>query len=520
MLGEGYTIKKYMIGLDNGGTTTKAALYDLQGNEIGVSSMGTKMIAPKPGFTERDMEEMWQANCAVIRKVLEKTGVEAKNVAGIAVCGHGKGLYLWGKDGKPARNGIISTDNRAYNYPVRWKKDGTEEKVFARSCQHILACQPVSLLAWIRDNEPAVLENIQWVFECKDYVRFRLTGEARAEITDYSGANLINLRTRAYDPQLLELFGLGKIAPALPPLCKSAEIAGYVTEQAARLCGLCAGTPVAGGMFDIDACALAVNVLDEKNICMIAGTWSINEYLRKSPVDDGTVLMNSLFCLPEYYLIEESSPTSAGNNEWFIRNLLPEVEQAAKAQGKSVYDIMNAWVSEVPPTELVPVFLPFLMASNVHPNAKGSFIGLSMNHQRKHLARSVYEGIAFSHRYHLEKLLKTRSDAPGCIRLAGGAARSKVWTQMFADVMRLPVETVDVNETGALGCAIAAAHAVGEYPSLQAAAENMCPIGDVVYPDPSAADVYDKKYALYLDTIHCLDALWPSMQALIEQSGN
>ena len=86
-------------------------------------------------------------------------------------------------------------------------------------------------------------------------------------------------------------------------------------------------------MFDIDACALAVNVTDEENICMIAGTWSINEYLRKEPVTDGSVLMNSLFCLPEYYLIEESSPTSAGNNEWFIRQLLPELKAAAEGHG-------------------------------------------------------------------------------------------------------------------------------------------------------------------------------------------
>lgn len=117
---------KYYLGLDNGGTTTKAAIYDAEGREIGVSGMETKMIVPRPGFTERDMEEMWQANCAVIRGVLEKTGVNPEDVRGVAICGHGKGLYLWGKDGKPARNGIISTDNRAYAYPVKWKKDGTE----------------------------------------------------------------------------------------------------------------------------------------------------------------------------------------------------------------------------------------------------------------------------------------------------------------------------------------------------------------------------------------------------------
>lgn len=508
---------KYFLGLDNGGTTTKAALYDQTGREIGVSSMETKMIAPRPGFTERDMEEMWQANCAVIRRVLEQTDVKAQDVASVAVCGHGKGLYLWGKDDRPVRNGIISTDNRAYAYPERWKADGTEDKVFALSCQHIMACQPPALLVWLKDNEPEVMDNIRWVFECKDYVRFRLTGEAKAEMTDYSGANLMNLHTKTYDVELLKLFGLEEMMDALPPLCSATGIAGYVTEEAAALCGLKPGTPVAGGMFDIDACALAVNVLDENRICMIAGTWSINEYPRKSPVLDGTVLMNSLFCLPDYYLIEESSPTSAGNNEWFIKTLLPELRAEAKVREESVYDTMNAWVESVAPEEFTPIFLPYLMASNVHPNAKGCFLGLSASHTRAHLVRSVYEGICYCHRLHVERLLATRSTRPECVRLAGGAAKSKVWTQMFADILGLSVETVDVNETGALGCAIAAATAADAYANIVEAARAMCPLGTRVEPNPATQIHYERRYRLYKRAVECLDGLWDEMQACIEE---
>ena len=496
----------YFIGLDNGGTATKAALFDRNGKEVGKAVVATASITPKPGFVERDMEEMWKANCHVISQVLRETGVEAKDVAGIGIAGHGKGLYLWGKDGKPARNGIISTDNRAWAYPKHWAEDGTEEKVFACTAQHILACQPVSLLAWLRDNEPERYRNIRWVFECKDYVRFRLTGEAKAEITDYSGANLMNLHTRDYDGELLKLFGLEEIAEALPPLCRATEICGRVTEEAAERCGLLPGTPVVGGMFDINACALAAGVINPDRLCMIAGTWSINEYVRREPVTDGSVLMNSLFCLPEYYLIEESSPTSAGNNEWFVRELLPELGAECKAGGESIYEVLNRWVDEISPREFVPVFLPFLMASNVHPNAKGSFVGMSLNHSRKHLARSVYEGIAFS-----------RSDRPSCIRLAGGAARSTVWAQMFADVMKLPVETVEANETGALGCAIAAAVATGEYPDLESAVENMTSVSRRYEPDESRTEVYDRKYRLYCRTIDCLDGLWSEMQAMIEE---
>ncbi|MCR5575706.1 MAG: carbohydrate kinase [Oscillospiraceae bacterium] len=507
---------KYYLGLDNGGTTTKAALFDMRGRQIAVASMNTASITPKPGFVERDMEEMWQANCAVTRQAVEKAGIDAGDIAGLGICGHGKGLYLWGKDGRPARNGIISTDNRAYAYPVKWQADGTEEKAFALSCQHVMACQPVALLAWLKEHEPEAYANIGWVFEAKDYVRFRMTGKALAEYTDYSGANLLNLHTRSYDPELLKLFGIGEIIDALPPLCEATQICGAVTAEAAALCGLREGTPVIGGMFDIDACALGVGIVDEQRLCMIAGTWSINEYIRKSPVLDGSVRMNSLFALPEYYLIEESSPTSAGNNAWFMKQLLPELIEREKAAGRSIYDKMNEWVEAIPPEEFVPVFLPFLMASNVHPNAKSCFVGMSVNHTRKHLLRSVYEGIAFCHKMHIDRLLKSRETKPLSVRLAGGAANSAVWTQMFADILQLPVETVSAGETGALGCAIAVAAAVGDYADLNDAAAHMCEVSPAVLPDGAKAEIYAKKYALYKKTIEALDGLWDDMQALIE----
>ena len=454
---------RYYIGLDNGGTATKAAVFDERGREIGTCGVATKAITPKPGFVERDMEEMWDANCAVLKGVLEKTGIDAGDVAGVGISGHGKGLYLWGKDDKPARNGIISTDNRAYRYPLEWRANGVEEMAFHRSLQHIMACQPTALLAWLRDNEPESYANIKYVFECKDYIRFRLTGEARAEVTDYSGSGLMNLWTVNFDQELLDMYGIPEVKDALPPTCRATEICGYVTEEAAAKSGLKAGTPVIGGMFDINACAIA-----------------------------------------------------AGVTEWFIRELLPELKEKEKAAGGSIYDTVDRWVEEIPVTEFVPLFLPFLMASNVHPNAKACFLGMSVSHGRAHLARSIFEGITFCHKYHYERLMATRSEAPEVIRLAGGAARAKVWAQMFADVMNTPVQTLEANETGALGCAIAVAAATGAYPSLDEAIKNMTVFSEPILPDPKAVAVYEKKYQLYKKALESLDGLWDDMQALVE----
>ena len=147
----------------------------------------------------------------------------------------------------------------------------------------------------------------------------------------------MNLRTGAYDRKLLEVFGIEFIEPALPPLCRSMDCCGTVTDQVAEQTGLRAGTPVYGGMFDIDACALAVGAISSKELCMISGTWSINEFVSSEPIVSDAVQMNSLFCLDGKYLIEESSATSAGNSEWFLKKVL----RLRPDDGMSIYEQAN-----------------------------------------------------------------------------------------------------------------------------------------------------------------------------------
>ena len=136
------------------------------------------------------MEKMWEANCLVIREALKKSGAAPADIRWWRCAAMARGCTFGGKDGRPAYHGIISTDNRAWRYMEAWRKDGTEEKAFQLSCQHVLASQPVALLAWMRDHSPEVLENTQWIFEW-GLRPVPLTGEPRAELTDFPGRNPI-----------------------------------------------------------------------------------------------------------------------------------------------------------------------------------------------------------------------------------------------------------------------------------------------------------------------------------------
>jgi L-xylulokinase len=497
----------YYIGVDNGGTLSKAALFDQKGNQIASASISIAMLTPHEGWTERDMETLWDATATVIKQTIEKSNIAPSQIKAVACTGHGKGLYLWGKDDKPCGNGIISTDTRAYEYANRWMANGTGDEVFKKTYQKILACQPVSLLGWMKDNDPKRYENIKYIFEVKDYIRFRLTRVAQAELTDISGTNLLNLETKTYDDQLLDIFNISEIKDALPPLTRSFDKCGVVTKEAAAKTGLLEGTIVAGGMFDIDASAIAMDITNDENIAVIAGTWSINEYISKKPVLDKSIMMNSLYCLDDYYLIEESSPTSASNHAWFVNNFLEKERLEAKERGMHPYAYCDSLAANVAPDEQHIMFLPFLYGSNYNASAKASLIGLSSHHTKAHIIRSVLEGIVFTHKIHIDKLLKNRESTKS-IRLAGGVTASTLWTQIFADITNIPIEVVKEGELGALGAAMGAAVACGTYSSLEEASANMVHVHTTVEPNKGYQGIYQEKYEEFTEVVAALAPIW------------
>ncbi|MBW8036462.1 MAG: carbohydrate kinase [Planctomycetes bacterium] len=500
---------KYLLGTDNGGTVSKAALFTLDGKEIAVAARQTELLTPKAGFVERDMAKMWTATAEAIKEVVTKSGVDPADIACVACTGHGNGIYLIDKDGEPTRNAIMSSDGRARSYIEKWTADGVDKAIRPKTMQCIWPAQPNALLAWIRDNEPDVLKKSAHVLMAKDFIRYRLTGEAYAELTDMSGCSLMNVGTGEYDADVLEAFGIGEMQRLLPPLKRTADICGQITSKAAELTGLKEGTPVAGGMFDIDACGLASGITDESQLCVVVGTWGNNQYISDKPVIDG-VFMTSCYSIPGYYLMLEGSATSAGNLEWFVNQFFAAEKQLAKEQGRSVYDICNELVAATDPKESKVIFLPFLYGSNAGMDAKSCLVGMASHHSRSDVLRAIYEGVVFAHMTHMDNL-KSFRNMPETIRLTGGAARSDVWLQIFADCFQSTVEIPDGTEQGTLGAAIAAGVAVGCFKDYQEAIDKMVSFSKRIEPNPEMKDLYQEKYYRYKKIIETLDPVWKDL---------
>lgn len=498
-------MKGYLLGLDNGGTVSKAALFDTMGREIAVSSQKTNMIFPRPGFTEKSAQILWEANVNAISEVIRKSGIDPGEIKAVAVTGYGNGIIMVDERGNPVCNPIVSTDSRAKDYVKLWNSDGTLEYAYERTLCDIWAAQPVSLLAWFKDNMPGVIKKTRWVFMCKDYIRYKLTGEAYAEITDYSGISAMNIYSKTFDRDLFKKYGIEECFDLFPPLKMSTDICGYVTKEASDATGLKEGTPVAGGLFDIHACCLSSGIIDTETLCLIAGTWTINQYLSSKPVKG--MFMNTISCIPGYYLVTESSPTSASNLEWFINELMQEDKKAAEGSNLSIYAKCNNMVEKTGSEDAGIVFLPYLYGSNSSAYAKACFLGLSSWHKREHIMRAIYEGVVFSSKQHVDNLLKYKK-MPKVARLSGGPSRSEVWVQMYADVMQVPVEVVEGTELGALGAAICAGVAVGEFNSFQEAVESMVRVSSVYYPDLKKKSEYERKYERYKKAVEITNKYW------------
>lgn len=497
--------KKYLIGLDNGGTIVKAGLYAADGELVTEASAPVESMVGKDGIVERDMKTLWKMNAQVIRETIEKADIDAADIAGLSICGHGNGIYLIDAEGQPVTNGIYSSDTRAKEYVAKYNEASVFKHIKPRTYQSIWAGQLTLLIAWFRDHQPEVLQKSKWALSCVDYIRYCLTGEVFGEITNMSGIGAMNLDTREYDDVVLGKLGISEYKHLLPPTRGSAEICGRITHKAAKETGLAEGTPVAGGLFDVSACAIATGLADSTKLCVIAGTWGINECLNKKPVYSHLTIYSYM---DGYWMIAENSMTSATNLEWFTRQFMQEEKQQMQAEGQSVYEAANKLVASIPPEESSIIFLPYLFGTYLNPDAKACFLGVSSWHGKAHMLRAVYEGIVFSHMAHIEQLLTYREQPPQAVRIAGGVTKSKVWMQMFADVLQMPIEVSAVNELGTMGAAMTAGVATGCFSSYEKAMQTFTRIAYTVYPDAGKKDIYAKKYTLYKKVIGALDPVW------------
>ncbi|MBB4104971.1 FGGY-family carbohydrate kinase [Allorhizobium borbori] len=474
------------LAIDAGGTAVKAAVFDANGQLVASRAVDVVTIHRDNGWVERDPEAFWR-NTAVAIRELTATVIDPARVAAIACTGFGNGIFLVDEQGNGTRDGIVSVDHRAQSIVDEFHRDGTAADMEAFSGHRIWGGQTIMQLIWLARNEPRVVEKTRWALACKDYIRMRLTGVAASDPTDASGGGLLDLTSGAYDPAYFERLGIGIFNERMPPLVENTGIAGQISPTAATETGLLAGTPVVSAMMDVSACVMGSGVIGSNALTMIAGTWSINAIETDRTVRENPPILNMLHRDRACRLLADGSPTSAANLSWYL---------AQAAGGAIDVALANALVAASPVTGRRCHFMPFV---NGPAPRRGAFVGLVNSDDRGSMLRALYEGVAFQHRRHGETVVNyVAPHRPSIIRLAGGASKSRVWSQIFADICGMPVEVSEGDELGALGAAMCAAVATGHYADLAAAARGMCRVTRTAMPDEAVRPFYEDRYREFL----------------------
>ncbi len=502
-----YKAAALFLGIDTGGTMAKAAVFDLEGREIANDRRSNQVRFAKPGHTEIDAEDLWSAVCGAVRGVIESSHIDPTHIAGVSTTGHGNGLYAVDADGRPVTAGIISTDSRAVETIADWTNRGLQSAAEASILQRFWSGQTLPLLGWFKRNDPRALDRAAAIFGSKDYVRGRLTGELSTEITEAAVSGLADLSAGEYASALFAELGVAEYLAKLPPIRPSLQIGGRVSAEAAARCGIPEGTPVVRGLTDVVACAVASGVVTPAHMAVIAGTFSVNQTLHPSARRDIAPMLQMPYPIGGQHLASECSATSASNLEWVCRTLLRAEGEKAQKQGRSIYDVCGDLVVEAltrPRNDIL--FFPYLFGGPA--GAPAGFVGLEASHDLADVVRAVFEGVAFAHRMDIERLRKGRDAArPTIGRLSGGAARSTIWPQIFADVLNLRIETTACNELGALGAAMAAASALGHHASLEEAMRRMTWVDRSFEPDPTRVEFYQRKFVRFAAMTHSMAGL-------------
>jgi L-xylulokinase len=503
---------EYLMGIDNGLTVSKVAIFDLEGHEICTTSRKRDGSYPHPGWTERDIDTLWQDTAEAIREAITRSGIKPQEILAVGNAGHGNGVYLLDRHNAPLRPAILSMDTRAGDMITEWYSRGVYETCWPDTQQTLWPAQPGALLRWLKLNEPETYTQIGTVLLCKDYIKYRLTGTLTTDLTDTSCGGLLDVFKRQCTAKVFEQYEISEVLNAVPPIVQSADVIGSVTQDAAQATGLKAGTPVIGGLLDGSACAIGAGAIQPGQISIIAGTWSINQVVTAAPIMDKSLFVVTLF-IQDRWLTQESSATSATNLEWFVNQCCGTEQAEAQRRGISVYEVCSELVASLPPGGTDVIFHPFLFGSNVQPTARAGFYGVAGWHTKVHLLRSVYEGVVYSHRSHIDKL-RAAGAQMDVARFTGGGSRSRVWTQIFADTIELPMEIPVGTEIGARGAAMCAGVGVGAYRDYDDAVEKAVRIERRQEPNSEATAQYLARYTEYRYLTDTMREAWERLSRL------
>ena len=474
------------IGVDLGTSAVKLLLMEGSGRIVKIASREYPLYFPHPGWSEQKPEDWWSN---VLEGIKELTAeCDKSQIAGISFGGQMHGLVILDENDNVIRPAILWNDGRTQKETDYLNNVIGKDKLVELTANIAFAGFTAPKILWVKANEPENFKKISKIMLPKDFLAYKMSGTFCTDVSDASGMLLLDVKNRTWSKEMLDICGVTEAQ--MPKLFESYEVVGTLKPDVAAELGLSTNVKIVAGAGDNAAAAVGTGTVGDGRCNISLGT-------------SGTVFISSRTFEkndnPAIHLFDHADGTyhlmgcmlsAASCNKWWMEDIVGTKAFAEEQKAITDDKLGNNHV----------YFLPYLMGERSphnNPDARGAFIGMSMDSTRADMTQAVLEGVAFGLRDSVEVARKLGIKLERT-KICGGGAKSPLWKKIIANVMNLKVDVIESEEGPGYGGAILAAVACGEYASVEEAASKLVKVIDTVEPDPEIAARYEEQYRKFV----------------------
>lgn len=468
------------IGVDLGTSAVKLLLMDGTGKIQNIVSREYGLSFPHPGWSEQSPEDWWTQTMDGLKELIKDA--DKSQVAGISFGGQMHGLVILDENDQVIRPAILWNDGRTTDECNYLNNVVGKDKLSQFTANIAFTGFTAPKILWVKDKEPENFAKIKKIMLPKDYIAYKLSGVHCTDVSDASGMLLLDVASRKWSKEMCDLCGINE--SQLAKVYESYETVGTLLPEIADQLGIPASCKVVAGAGDNAAAAVGTGTVGDGRCNISLGTsGTVFISSEKFGVDKFNALHAFAHADGHYHLMG-CMLSAASCNKWWMDDILKTKDYAAEQK-----NINNLGENHV-------YFLPYLMGERSphnNPNARGTFIGMSMDTTREDMTLAIMEGVAFALRDSLEVARSLGIDIKRT-KICGGGAKSPLWKKIIANVLNISVDVIESEEGPALGGAMLAAVENGEFASVEEAAEKIVKVIDTVEPDPVLAAKYEQRY--------------------------
>ncbi len=496
---------KYMIGVDIGTTSTKSVLYDENGQFIMKHNIGYPLHTPNVDVSEENPDELFDAVLMTVKYVVREANIKKEDIKLISFSAQMHSLIALDAEHHRLTESITWGDNRASKYAELINKEHQGSDIYQRTGTPIHPMSPLSKIFWMKHEQSDIYKQTAMFADIKTYIFYQLFEKYVIDYSMASATGMFNLEKLDWDKEALELLGITEAQ--LPQLVPTTHILKGMKKRYATLMGIDENTPIIVGASDGVLSNLGVNSYKKGEVAVTIGTSGAIRTVINKPRTD---YKGRIFC----YVLDEDHYVIGGpvNNggvvlRWLRDELLASEVETAKRLGVDPYDVLTKIASRVKPGAEGLIFHPYLAGERAplwNADARGSFFGLTLSHQKEHMIRAALEGVLYNLYTVYLALIEVMNETPSTIKATGGFAKSEVWRQMMADIFDTDLIVPESFESSCLGACVLGLKALGEIDDFSII-EEMVGTTNAHQPDSETVQVYQQLVSIFINLSRSLE---------------